>query len=94
MTDASCVVDCGNSLGEGPVWDQTEQALYWVDIQMGLLQRFEPLSGEIRRWSMPERVGALALRQQGGLVVAQRLTQRDDTENRDPFPVHVPLIDP
>jgi len=26
-----CVVECGNHLGEGPVWDAEERRLYWVD---------------------------------------------------------------
>ena len=26
-----CVLECGNHLGEGPVWDVEEGCLYWVD---------------------------------------------------------------
>ena len=26
-----CVLECGNHLGEGPVWDVEEGRLYWVD---------------------------------------------------------------
>lgn len=69
-TEAVCVVDAKNKLGEVPVWDVAEQALYWVDIEGALLQRFHPASGEFRRWRMPERICALALRRRGGLVVA------------------------
>ena len=29
-----------NVLGESPVWSVAEQALYWVDIRGGLLQRW------------------------------------------------------
>ncbi len=68
--DAVCVVDCKNKLGEVPVWDVAEQALYWVDIEGSLLQRLEPASGTRRTWRLPERVCALALRQKGGLVLA------------------------
>lgn len=66
----ACVVDCKNVLGEVPVWDIAEQALYWVDIEGRLLQRFEPASGALRSWNMPERVCALALRAGGGVVLA------------------------
>lgn len=69
-TDAICVVDCKNKLGEVPVWDVAEQALYWVDIESALLQRLEPVSGAARSWRLPERVCALALREKGGLVLA------------------------
>lgn len=67
---AACVVDCRNKLGEVPVWDVTEQALYWVDIENCLVQRLQPATGEIRRWTLPERVCALAVRQNGGLILA------------------------
>ena len=65
-----CVVDCQNRLGEVPVWDVAEQALYWVDIEGRLLQRLEPASGRLDRWEMPERIACFALREQGGLIVA------------------------
>ncbi len=37
----TCVVDAKNRLGEVPVWDVAEQALYWVDIEGRLLQRLD-----------------------------------------------------
>ena len=71
MTDiVRCVVDCANTLGEVPVWDVTEQALYWVDIEGRLLQRLVPATGRVDRWEMPERISSFALRETGGLVVA------------------------
>jgi L-arabinonolactonase len=65
-----CVVDCKNILGEVPLWDGREQALYWVDIEGKLLQRLTPASGQVERWVMPERIASFALREAGGLVVA------------------------
>ena len=65
-----CVVDARNTLGEVPVWDVAEQALYWVDIEGRLLQRYEPATGAVERWRFDERVCALALRERGGLVLA------------------------
>ncbi len=65
-----CVVDTGNRLGEVPVWDVAEQALYWVDIEGKLLQRLDPASGKVDRWEMPERIACFALRENGGLIVA------------------------
>lgn len=67
---ATCVVDCANRLGEVPVWDVAEAALYWVDIEAGLLQRLDPRDGAVRRWTLPERVCAVAPRQRGGLLLA------------------------
>ena len=34
-----------NTLGEGPVWNTKEQALYWVDILEPSLQKWQPDSG-------------------------------------------------
>ena len=65
-----CVVDCHNILGEVPMWDVAEQALYWVDIEGKLLQRLIPATGEVKRWDMPERISSFALRENGGLIVA------------------------
>ena len=66
----TCVVDSHNRLGEVPVWDVAEQALYWVDIEGKLLQRYTPATGRVDRWDMPERIASLALREKGGLIVA------------------------
>jgi L-arabinonolactonase len=65
-----CVVESRNILGEVPVWDGAEQALYWVDIEGKLLQRYTPASKAVERWTMPERIACFALREKGGLIVA------------------------
>jgi L-arabinonolactonase len=67
---AVCVVDCRNILGEVPVWDAAEQALYWVDIEGCRLQRLIPATGARQDWHLPERVCAVALRDSGGLLLA------------------------
>ncbi len=64
------MVDAKNRLGEVPVWDVREQALYWVDIEGKLLQRLIPSTGKVDRWPMPERIACFALREKGGLIVA------------------------
>jgi L-arabinonolactonase len=70
MSDVECVVDCQNTLGEGPAWSVDEQKLYWVDIEKSELQRYDPATKETEVWQTPERVGSFAFRQQGGLLVA------------------------
>jgi sugar lactone lactonase YvrE len=57
-------------LGEGPVWDVQEQALYWVDIRRPAVRRYDSRSGKVDTWPMPEMVGSLAVRARGGLLVA------------------------
>jgi sugar lactone lactonase YvrE len=70
QADVRCVVDCANRLGEVPLWDVAEQALYWVDIEGKRLHRLTPATGEVETWDMPERISSFALREKGGLVVA------------------------
>jgi len=70
-----CVLDCANHLGEGPVWDVEEQALYWVDgtgrrVGKPSLWRLDPKSGKVATWSLDRDVGAMALRRNGGAVLA------------------------
>lgn len=54
-------LDAGNVLGEGIVWCERAQALYWTDIQRATLFRFHPGHGELEQWPMPERLASFAL---------------------------------
>lgn len=44
-------------LGEGLLWSDREQSLYWVDIIGRRLNRLRLESGEIAGWTMPEMIG-------------------------------------
>jgi L-arabinonolactonase len=57
-------------IGEGPVWDVAEQALYFIDILGKKVLRFDPARGETREWAVPDVIGSMALRVGGGAVVA------------------------
>lgn len=54
--------------GEGPIWWQG--ALYFVDIEGHRVHRFDPASGSEKSWDIGQRVGTVAPRESGGLVVA------------------------
>jgi sugar lactone lactonase YvrE len=58
--------------GEGPVWDVADQALYHLDIGRREVRRYDPASGALRIWPMPQGPGAMALRQAGGAIVAMQ----------------------
>jgi L-arabinonolactonase len=58
------------SVGEGPVWDEGEQALYYIDILEKRVMRWDPASGDHRSWQVPAMIGSMALREQGGAIVA------------------------
>ncbi len=58
-----------SELGEGPCWDATSQALYWVDIPAGRVHCLDS-AGEHSSWDVGMPVGAAVPRASGGLVVA------------------------
>lgn len=58
------------SIGEGPVWDVAEQALYFIDILGKKVLRFDPASGDTRSWAVPDVIGSMAMRAGGGAIVA------------------------
>jgi L-arabinonolactonase len=67
-----CVLDCHAELAEGPVWDPEDSVLYWVNIKAREIHRYDPATGQDRHWTTPADVGSLALRRDGGMVVALR----------------------
>jgi sugar lactone lactonase YvrE len=70
VAEIELVLSVNDELGEGPLWNTAEQRLYWVDIESRLFHRLNPLSGEHEIIPVGEKIGALAFRQQGGLVMA------------------------
>jgi sugar lactone lactonase YvrE len=70
-----CVLQCENHLGESPIWDVEEGVFYWVDgtgrrVDKPSIWRLDPKTGDVRNWSLDHDVGALALRKDGGAVLA------------------------
>ena len=63
------VVDVKTTLGEGPLWDAEQERLYWIDVFDGRVFRATAAGGEIRCWDVPQKIGSLALRKDGGGAV-------------------------
>ena len=59
------------SVGEGPVWDVQDQRLYWIDILGKAVYCLDPATGATRRWPVPNIIGSMAIRKDGGAIVAQ-----------------------
>jgi len=57
-------------LGEGPVWDERTQLLYWVDIECGEVHRSFADGSNARVESLGQRVGSIALRRCGSGFIA------------------------
>lgn len=83
-------------LGEGPVWDVIKEKLYWVDIVSGKLFVYDPRAGTNTTFDVGGHLGAVALREKGGLVLAKEsgfaffdLQTREVTPIADPE-AHIP----
>jgi sugar lactone lactonase YvrE len=66
---ATCLWDVECSLGEGPLWNPAEKALWFVDINKRLIHRYDTVSGEGRSWLAPSAPGFLARLSDGGWLV-------------------------
>jgi sugar lactone lactonase YvrE len=58
---ASLVLAARAQLGECPLWNQSDQRLYWVDIDGEAVHRFDPATGSDETIYSPGRPGSIAL---------------------------------
>jgi xylono-1,5-lactonase len=64
--EIQCVAAVGATLGEGPIWVEAEQALYWVDIKGKKIFRLS--NGDLAQWETPWRVGSIVPKASGGFI--------------------------
>ncbi len=65
-----CVFEGICHLGEGPLWNVGEQALYWTDVFNRRLWRYDPATGRSRVfWEGAWQVGGFAFARDGALVL-------------------------
>jgi sugar lactone lactonase YvrE len=60
--------DLGAELGEGPVWVERDQALWFTDIKRRKIYRFDPETADGSDWVSPEEVGFVLPAATGGFV--------------------------
>lgn len=74
MTEPNITVaaDSSDVLGESPSWLAREQCLYWIDLRAPALRRLDPASGVVESWAMPDLIGGVVGRRDGGVVAAVR----------------------
>jgi sugar lactone lactonase YvrE len=66
---ARCVCDASALLGEGPLWVERENAVYWVDIKGRALHRLVLDDLAHTAWPMPEMLGwVVERREQPGFI--------------------------
>src|SRR6266545_2608637 len=70
--EVEVVLDAHAHVGEGPVWDDRTNTLVWVDIMGQAIHVYDPATGQDKAMDVGQPVGAAALRERGGLVLALR----------------------
>jgi sugar lactone lactonase YvrE len=55
-------------LGEGPVWVERDEALWFVDIKKQQIHRFDPATRDKSSWNSPEQIGFILPAEGGGFV--------------------------
>ncbi len=86
-----CVWMADAQLGEGPLWVEREQALYFVDLLAGLVHRFRPADGACATFPQREAVGFVVPRIGGGFVAgAKSGFQFVDLESETTVPIAAP----
>ena len=66
--EAHLVWEVGAQLGEGPVWVERDQALWFTDIKHKQIHRVDPEKGDQRSWDAPEQVGFVLPAKSGGFI--------------------------
>lgn len=72
QTGFDLVLDAKTSLGECPLWSVAEQMLYFVDIKRCRIHRFDPQTGGLKTFELPEEVGCIGLAAGEGFVAGLR----------------------
>lgn len=70
MSSFDIIATGPDRVGESPVWDVRLQALWWVDIESQRVRRWVQATGVLQAWTLPERVGCIALADDGRLIAA------------------------
>lgn len=70
MAELRRIGDQTDILGESPIWEEREGALYWVDIRRPALRRLDVATGAVETRTLPDMVGSIAFAGRGRLLVA------------------------
>ena len=62
---AELIFDARNGVGESPVWNTDEQALYWADIPAARLHRWRAADAQVQSWQGEEMLACIARRADG-----------------------------
>ncbi len=64
------VLNIKADLGEGAFWNQRENLLWWIDIEKGMLHKYNPVDGTDKEYKMGRRIGTVVPSESGKALVA------------------------
>lgn len=56
-------------LGEGPLWNPKERALYWTDIELGTLYRWDSATDGLESWKVCRQLGGFTFQRDGAILL-------------------------
>lgn len=71
MPGVTCEIKCHSMLGEGPLWDDRTDTLWWVDILASKLHSLKPSTGNHIERSIDRPLTSISKRECGGFVGTQ-----------------------
>jgi len=69
MNKPQPVVDYACDTGENPLWHPQEKRIYWVDIPVGCIFRYDPESGDSEKFEIGEAIGGFTIQADGALLL-------------------------
>jgi len=72
MRKINVVYDQPMRLGESPLWNARDSALYWVDISAMQVHRLKVIGGEHMMWQLSSEPGCIGYYGNNGLIIAMR----------------------
>lgn len=67
---ANLIFDCKSLVGEGPIWNEQEQRLYWIDIDGKKLHVLDPVSRQQENIDLPQKPGTIVFTDSNTVVLA------------------------
>lgn len=70
MADLVDIINVRNTLGEGVIWDERTQHIWWTDIEASILYRMALAGGNISIFHTPERLCSFGLTDKDNVLIA------------------------
>jgi sugar lactone lactonase YvrE len=68
-TELTLIADYACVVGEGPMWHPLEKRVYWLDIGLGRMFRYDPATGKHEQIYEGEPIGGYTIQEDGSLLL-------------------------